>query len=215
MARLDGPRRRLGGPHHVRTRPFVGPRRGVQAVARSPRASARGRPGRTPPRRCGARYRSWVCRMGRLRSASSPQRCASRLPEIAPTLVDLVQAPLPALADQGLDKHRGSRRIVVLQGWNLVGDGMGVWHATNVTFFQQLHKRCNTSARVRGEEFPQRLGGNRWPLWPPSSTVTSTTLRSSAHPAVDVVTGPLVVTAGAAALIDVAPERIQPGPAGR
>ena len=36
-------------------------------------------------------------------------------------LVDLVQTPLPALADQGLDKHRGRRGVVVLQraepGW--------------------------------------------------------------------------------------------------
>jgi hypothetical protein len=47
-----------------------------------------------------------------------------------------------------------------------------------------------------GEEVPQHLGrkGGHW--WPPPSMVTSTTPRPSAHPAVDVVTGPSVVAAG-------------------
>ncbi|EUA05030.1 hypothetical protein I547_1499 [Mycobacterium kansasii 824] len=34
--------------------------------------------------------------------------------------------------------------------------------------------------------------------WPPSSTVTSTTLRLFTHPALDVVIRPLVVVAGGA-----------------
>jgi hypothetical protein len=43
-------------------------------------------------------------------------------------LDDLVETPLTALADQRLGEHRGGSGVVVLQLWDLVGDGMRVWH---------------------------------------------------------------------------------------
>ena len=112
-------------------------------------------------------------------------------------LVHLVQAPLAALADQRLDEHRGRRGVVVLQGRNLVGDDMRVWHAANITFFRQPHKRRNISAGGRRRTATASAVAKAGHSWPPPSTVMSTTPRLSAHPAVDVVTGPLVVTAGA------------------
>ncbi len=84
---------------------------------------------------------------------------------------------------------------MVLQERNLVGDDMGIWHATNVTFFHS-RTRGVMLARMRSEESHSVQVAKRGHWWPPPSMVISTTLRLSAHPAVDVVTGPLVVAAG-------------------
>src|SRR5271166_4054038 len=78
-------------------------------------------------------------------------------------LVHLIQAPLPAFADQCLDEHRRGCRVVVLQNWNLIGDDMGIWHGVYITFSRQPHKRSNTSVRAR-----RRSPTAPWPRTPAS-----------------------------------------------
>src|ERR1700689_1351071 len=97
----------------------------------------------------------------------------------------LIQTPLPAFADQRLDKDRRRCRVGLLQEWDLVDDGMSVWHATNVTFFLQPHKRCNAQREWPAKNSHSLAVAKSGQWWPPSPTVTSTTPRWSAQPAGD------------------------------
>ncbi|EUA11609.1 hypothetical protein I545_5394 [Mycobacterium kansasii 662] len=36
---------------------------------------------------------------------------------------------------------------MVLQRRDLIGNDMGIWHATNITFYRQLYKTCNRLAQ--------------------------------------------------------------------
>ena len=143
VARLDRPHRRLGGADHVRARPLVGPRRGVQTVG-DRRAHqlvvggvvlhlvdavsvlGRGCAGRAG---CGRRARPSAGLRGCRRSRRA------RSPRPGPTARPRGSGPR--------SRTGGGRGVVVLQRRNLVGDDVRIWHATNVTFSRQLHKRCN------------------------------------------------------------------------
>ena len=66
-------------------------------------------------------------------------RAAGERPEFG----DLVEAPLPALADQRLGQDRRGGRVVVLQLRDLVGDDMRIWHGLDITFSRQSHNSRN------------------------------------------------------------------------
>ena len=142
VAGLGGPHAGLGGTHHVRTRAVVSPRRGMQSVF--DRHSHQLVIGGVELDLIDAVAESIVSAQDRP-VALSQLAPALRLPG-AGDRADrghVVQTPLPALADQRLDENRRRSRVVLLQRRHLVTDDMGIWHAANITFFLQPHKRCN------------------------------------------------------------------------
>ena len=207
VAGLGGPDRHLGRAHHVGARPVVGPRGGVQAVARSPCASARGRRGRIRPRRRGGRSGRGCAGSGWLRSASSPQRWACALPESAPSSVTSSRPHWPPSRISASTSTGDVAGLWSYQRRNLVGDDMRVRHATNVTFFRQSHKRRNTSAGGR-RRIPTASGREGRPLV--AATVDGDQHDAAALGAFGGRRGDRAVGRGrrGAALIDVAPERI-------
>ncbi|CAM5674980.1 hypothetical protein MAUB1S_00030 [Mycolicibacterium aubagnense] len=84
-------------------------------------------------------------------------------------LVDLVDAPLPAVADQGLGKRREGGGVVVLQRRNLVRDDMRITHALTITLFLQPHKNC---IYQRWRTTTSVAGSPRWTKYP-SVTMTN------------------------------------------
>ena len=195
VAGLGGPHAGLGCAHYMRTRPVVSPRRGMQSVF-------------------DRQSHQLVIRGVELDlvdtvavTVMSPQDRAIALSQLAPALGlprpgdradgrHVVHAPLPALADQRLDEHRRRGWVVLLQRRHLVADDMGIWHVVNITFFLQPHKRCNAQRRwpAKNSHSVSVAKSGQW--CPPSVTVTSATLLPAAHPAVEVVTGPSVVSVG-------------------
>src|SRR6202042_979767 len=195
VAGLGGPDAGLGRAHHVPARPVVGPRRGVQSVL-----------DRDPHQLVVGRVVFDLVDAVAI-AVVGAQDGPVALGQLAPALGlpgagngadrgHLVQAPLTAFADQRLDKDRGRCRVVLLQERDLVDDGMSIWHATNVTFFLQPHKRCNAQRGWPAKNSHSLAVAKSGQWWPPSPTVTSTTPRWSGQPAVDVVTESLVVSAG-------------------
>lgn len=115
VPRFDRPHRGLGGPHDVRTRPLVGPGRGVHAVfdRRAHQLVVR----RVvfdlvdPVTVAVVGVQDGPVAIGEL--APALRLAAGRQ---GADLVHLVQAPLPSLANQGLDEHRRGGGVVVFQG---------------------------------------------------------------------------------------------------
>jgi len=71
-------------------------------------------------------------------------------------LVDLVDTPLPAFADEGLGERREGGGVVVLQRRDLIGHDMGIGHVPTITLLRQSHKNCiyewrNAVRRSSGE----------------------------------------------------------------
>jgi len=125
VAGLDRPHRRLGGAHHVRSRPVVGPGRGMQTVANR----------RTHQLVVGGVVFHFVDAVSDL--VVGLQDGAIAVGQLAPALrfaaagdraelVHLVQAPLPAFTDQRLDQDRRGSRVVILKWRNLVGDDVRI-----------------------------------------------------------------------------------------
>ena len=105
VARLGGPHAGLGRADHVRARPVVGPRRGVQSVAdRDPHQLVVGRVvldlvDAVSVAVVGAQ--DGPVAVGQLAPASRLPGTGDRADR-----GHVVQAPLPAFADQSLDEHR-------------------------------------------------------------------------------------------------------------
>ena len=114
VAGLGGPHAGLGRADHMRARPVVGPRRGVQSVLdRDPHQLVVGRVvfdlvDAVSVAVVGAQ--DGPVAVGQLAPALGLPGAGDRADR-----GHLVQAPLPAFADQSLDKNRGRRRVVLLQ----------------------------------------------------------------------------------------------------
>jgi hypothetical protein len=146
MARSYRPHRGFGGPHHMGTRPLVGPRRGVHTVGDG--CAHQLVVGRVVLDLVDAvpvqvvRAQDGLVAVGELTPTLGFTAGGNR-----PDLVDLFQPPLPTLTDQGLDKDRRRREVVVFQPGDLVGDDMGIAHAP------MLQKLCGCTITAHTGHF--------------------------------------------------------------
>ena len=127
MTGLGRPHRRLRGADDVRAGPVVGPRRRVQAVADGDAHQLV--VGRVVLDLVDAVAGAVVCAQDRTMAIGelAPPLRLLRAGQRA-ELGDLVEAPLPALADQRLDQHRRGGGVVILERRSLVGDDVCVGH---------------------------------------------------------------------------------------
>ena len=145
MSGFGCPDAHLGRTHDMGSRSVVGPGRGVQAVAdRDAHEFVVGGVvldliDAIPVAVMGMQHRPVA--IGEITPALGGGSAGDR-----PELADLIEAPLPTLADQRLDEHRRGGGVPVDQGRHLIGDKVGVRHSPLLHFLPQSHKIRNRPA---------------------------------------------------------------------